>query len=236
MNIYSALWLLLAVMLAGCQTQPAADDPVQPREFSLRDVAKGDVDMVAEVSQRQAGQYLRELAIKLYKRNPDQLKAAGAASGNLEEAAARLTQSRLDLPGLQGKRGAEAISLAFNSDYAGDRVAAFVYGLHSMMVDAYGGEGEFFLSSEFDPQKLYYLARNFEIAAWRLRNERGRDGNIMLLSSGADSKGVFNHSFERLFGKLIALHDHLAYVIADTTNRRIKNVIQGVASAVFFPI
>ena len=105
-----------------------------------------------------------------------------------------------------------------------------------MQRDAYGGEYEFFLHHEFDPQKLYYLARNIEIASWRLRNKKWPDGRLFLLSSGADQNGVSNLSYERLFGKLIALQDHFAYVVADTTNRRIKNVVQSMATAVFFPI
>ena len=72
-----------------------------------------------------------------------------------------------------------------------------------------------------------------------VRSELGRepnDGSLFLLSVGDDTNGVTNASYERVFGKLIGLQDHFAHVIADTTNRRIKNVVQGVASAVFFPI
>jgi hypothetical protein len=45
-----------------------------------------------------------------------------------------------------------------------------------------------------------------------------------------------NLTFSRIFGKLIGMNDLFAEVVADTTNRTIKNVIQGFASAVFFPI
>ena len=230
------LLALVALLLGACQSNPQADDPVQPGEFSLRDVAKGDIDMVAEVSVRQTRDYLQALARKLYLRNPNQLArsenpqldAAQAAAALFDPQGAALTQ-------LQGKRAAEAVALAFDEDFAGDRVAAFISGLNSMTLDAYGGEGDFYLHHEYDPQKLYHLARNFEIAAWRLRNARDAQGQLFLLSS-LDGNGVANLSFERLTGKLIALQDHFAYVVADTTNRRIKNVIQGVASAVFFPI
>ncbi len=115
-------------------------------------------------------------------------------------------------------------------------MAALIYGLRTMLVDAYGGEREFYLAHEYDPQKIYYLARNIEIAAWRLRSKRDPDGHLYLLSIGRDAQGVVNTSFERLVGKLIALQDRFAQIVADTSNRRIKNVIQSVASAVFFPI
>jgi hypothetical protein len=85
-----------------------------------------------------------------------------------------------------------------------------------------------------DPQKLHYLARNFEIAFWKLGHDREASGELFLLSNALDGSGDL--SFERLAGKLIGLQDHMAQVVADTTNRRIKNVIQTVASAVFFPI
>ncbi len=45
-----------------------------------------------------------------------------------------------------------------------------------------------------------------------------------------------NLSFERLFGKLIAIQDDTAQLNANATNRAIKNVIQGVAKFVFLPI
>lgn len=45
-----------------------------------------------------------------------------------------------------------------------------------------------------------------------------------------------NISLERLFGKLIALQDSLALVIADGNNRRIKNAVNNIATAVFVPL
>ncbi len=231
----AVLALLAALSLAGCGGDPGREGP-RARAFHLQDVAKGDIDMVAEVTLRQQRRYLRELADKLYRRNPVQLRRGGFASR--EQALRQL----LGMPGRrllaqwQGRRGSDLIELSLAPDFRGDRVAAFVYGLRSMAVAAYGGEGEFFIHHGYDPQKIYHLARNTEIAAWRLRRARDAAGRPLLLSLEADGTGRVNTSFERLFGKLIALHDQFAQVVADTGNRRIKNVIQGVASAVFFPI
>jgi hypothetical protein len=142
---------------------------------------------------------------------------------------------RLDYyPGLGGKRSAQAIALAFDESYAGDRVAAFIFGMHSMLLDAYDGKHEFYVIDVLDPQKLYYLARNFETAFWKLRHDRDGYGQVFLLSNSLAGEG--NLSFERLAGKLIALQDLMAKVVADGSNRQIKNVIQRVTSAVFFPI
>lgn len=228
--------IVVALLLAGCQSQAMRDGPVQPRDLTLNDIAKGDIDMVAEISVRQSHAYLRELADKLYRRNPTQLVRALAAGEHPSVAVRRLFDDGVRPLALRKYHGAAAIEMAFDEHYSGDRVAAFITGLRDMQRDAYGSESEFFLYHEYDPQKLYYLARNIEIASWRLRNKRHGDGQLFLLSSGIDESGVLNLSYERLFGKLIALQDHFAHVVADTTNRRIKNVVQSVAGAVFFPI
>lgn len=205
------------------------------RDFRMQDVAKGDIDMVAEITVRQHRRYLRELAEKLYRRNPDQLRRGLGERAAAVRALLGSPPRRLSAQ-WQNRRGGDLITLALSAEFRGDRVAAFVYGLRSMGIAAYGGEGDFYLSHDYDPQKIYYLARNIEIAAWRLRAARTAGGPPVLLSGGAGPDGTFNASYERLFGKLVALHDHFAQVVAEAGNRRIKNVIQSVASAVFFPI
>lgn len=229
--------LLILLLLAGCQTDASRDVPLRSSDFRIDDVAKGDIDLVAEVTVRQSRDYLRSLAEKLYRRNPAELRR-GRPHADIDAVVSQLLAQpgRVLRTQWQGKRSADLITLAFEADYPGDRVAALVYGLRSMLADAYGGEGGFYLSHQYDPQKIYYLARNVEIAAWRLKSKRDAGGRLYLLSTGQDAQGVVNTSFDRLIGKLIALQDHFAQIVADTSNRRIKNVIQSVASAVFFPI
>ena len=228
------LCMLAVTVLTACQSRPDRDDPVQSRDFELGDIAKADVDMVAEINIRHSLDYLRELARKLYVRNPNQLTLSGHVS---REAALRAvfhpgaTTMRRQL---QGRRSADAIALAFDEGYGGDRVAAFVVGMHTMLLDGYGGKSRFYVHDTLDPQKLYYLARNFEIAFWKLGHDRDARGELFLLNNSLEGSGDL--SFERIAGKLIGLQDHMAQVVADSSNRQIKNVIQSVASAVFFPI
>lgn len=230
-------WVLLCVLMltaVACSSPPGRDDPVQARAFALGDIAKADADMVAEVNLRHSIGYLRELARKLYVRNPRQLRIDGHASREaalhdlFERGAGRFMQA------LAGRRSSDAIALAFEEDYRGDRVAAFVYGMHTMLLDAYGGKRQFYLHDRLDPQRIYHLARNFEIAFWKLGHDGDGDGRLYLLSNSLEGSGDL--SFERIAGKLIGLQDHMAQVVADSTNRQIKNVLQSVASAVFFPI
>ncbi len=226
---------LIILLLTACQTNPGKDSQVKSRQFKVGDLAKSDVDMVAEVQLASTMEYLQLLTEKLYKRNPKEWRKWGVASR--DEALAKIFSSaRLSgYPQLRGKRSAEAIKLAFADEYSGDRVLALAEGLRGMLLDAHNGKQAFYLLDELDPQKLYNMARNIEIVVWRLSNAQSEQGQLFLVSNETHG-AVTNLSFERLFGKMIALQDSMARVVAETTNRRIKNIIQSMASAVFLPI
>jgi hypothetical protein len=66
-----------------------------------------------------------------------------------------------------------------------------------------------------------------------IRTKRDGNNKLFLLSTG--NADEVNLSFERLFGKMINAQDMMAQIIADRTNRQIKNVIQSVVTA-FIPI
>ena len=221
---------LACLLLVGCQSTSTRDQVVQPREFGVDHLAKADIDMVAEVNVRQSMGYLRELARKLYVRNPNQLLRGGHAS---RDAALTKLFDKRDVD-VHDSGAAESINLAFDESFGGDRVGALMRGMRAMLLDGYGGKQSFYLLDRLDPQKLHYLARNFEIAFWKLGVDRDSNGRLFLLSNSLEGSGDL--SFARLAGKLIGLQDHMAQVVADSTNRKIKNVIQGVASMVFFPI
>lgn len=226
------LALLCALTLLAACTDAG---PVQSRPFSIGQLMKSDADMVADLHLSQSLEQLRQLMTKLYRRNPVQWRQAGHAS--LEVAVQRL----FSLP--PGEAPAELadtdaiamLQLAFTADYASDRVLAFVAGLRQMTYAAYGNRGEQFWPDELDPQSLYNCARNYEIAAWKLRTLTRDDGLPWLFSTELLGPEP-NLSFERLFGKLIGQQDIMARIVADSTNRRIKTVVQSVASAVFLPI
>lgn len=221
-------------LLVACQQRPARHEPVQAQAFDISAVAKSDGDMVVEINLRQSQRYLRELARKLYARNPNQLRRGRYATHDTALNALFGPRRLTHYPGLRGKRSAQAIGLAFDEDFHGDRVAAFIEGLRTMLMDAYDGKDSFYIYDVLDPQKLHYLARNFEIAFWKLRHDRDSEDRLFLVSNSLYGGG--NLSFERLAGKLIGLQDLMAKVVADGSNRQIKNVIQRVTSAVFFPI
>ena len=223
------------VLLGACQ--PAfKENTVRTHSFSLRDMAKSHIDKILELQLHNSTRLLKELMKNLYLRNPEYWRYAGfqSADSAVNWAFAPAHRNEVQLKCLR-KSSIDSIHLAFDETFGGDRVLAFVYGLYSMLNNAYDNKTEFFLLDELDPQRIYNATRNIEVAVWKLSHDRNTQHQLFLVSN-ALSGPVINISFERLFGKLIAIHDGNAEFIADRTNRRINYVIQEVVRFVFLPI
>lgn len=211
--------------LAGCTSCPPA----------LKKMAKSDIDLVADAHFNEVDRLLRELTIKLYRRNPRELHKNDAASIK-----SRLYQifAPVPLPAfaeLDEHAGVAAIELAFRPDFAGDRVFALMAGLRGMMLTAYGNRNEQFLIDSLDPQALYHSARNLEIIVWRLSNRMQPNGEPFLFTNSLPGEER-NLSFERLFGKTIALQDMMTKIAADRKQRLINKVVHSLASSVLLPV
>lgn len=222
-------------LLTACAGSGTAPSKATRSNFHPSQLAKTDIDRIAEAHQREIFLSLRLLAEKLYRRNPQELKKGGQAS--VEAGVARIFEGwhGWKFPELQGARGTQAIHLAFREDYQGDRVLAFIAGLGNMIQGAFNDKTEFFLTDDLYPQSLHNAARNVEIAVWKLSNARDARGNLLLLSNEGAGP-VPNLSFEREFGKIIVSLDVLSKIVADKNNRTIVKVIQNLATAVFLPI
>ncbi|MBV1789780.1 hypothetical protein KQ940_17125 [Marinobacterium sp. D7] len=222
---------LTLVLLQGCATNERA------RPFELKSLAKSDIDMVTDQHILAVNALVRELTIKLYKRNPRELKKAPAGM-TLNRRLHQLLDSprQINHAELGSRYGVDAMPLVFDPEFKGDRVFALMIGISGMLHAAYSYRNEFFLLDEIDQQKLYNSARNLEAVAWRLNNLRTPEGELFLLTNGIADSGVSNLSFERIFGKLIAYQDMMAKIVANKTNRAIKNVVVGFASTALLPI
>lgn len=220
--------LLFVLFLGACSTTTPPDGDFGTEIGYL---AKTDIDTVADIHLRQTDQYLQELSYKLYRRNP---RHCTGGTSNIQQCVKRLF-NKTKISKIARQNAIANIKLSFDNAFNGDRVGSFILGLRSMLHSAYGGKIEFFFFDELDPQKLYNSARNIEIAVWRLSNYRNHKDELFLLTNSTDTK-VLNLSFERLFGKLVATQDTMAMIISESSRRRIKNVIQRIATAVFLPI
>jgi len=224
--VTSILSVMLIMSMAGCSGNKGN---VKGRSFEMSSVAKNDIDLVTEMHQQVVFSALKELAEKLYKRNPREWKKEGHAS--IEAAVTALSAEPFSK--IEGKSSIDAIRLAFDEKYHGDRVKAFVVGLETMTLDSYDGHRSLYIYHMLEAQKLYNSARNIELASWLIRTKYDGNNELLLLSSG--DKDQVNLSFERLFGKMINAQDMMAQIMADRTHRQIKNVIQSALTA-FIPI
>ena len=219
--------LLILLAAAGCRNRV----DLSP----LNSLAKTDINMVADTSQREMHRLLEALLVKLYKRNPAEL-----VKGETMTVSARREQifgrpGRLVFAELGNRQGTQAINLAFAPDYPGDRVCALMVGLVGMVRSSYNWQDEQFMFDSLDQQHLFDSARNLEVVAWRLSNSRGGDGELLLLSNSRAGEPE-NLSYERLFGKMIAIQDMLAFVTAGKWQRGVNRAVRGAARMVLVPM
>ncbi|MGB0466668.1 MAG: hypothetical protein ACPGF7_03935 [Pontibacterium sp.] len=224
-----SLLLIVALFIAGCNSGSI-------RTFDIRNLAKSDIDMVADAHRKTLDRLLVELTSKLYKRNPRELAKTPRMSIDLRVQQIMSPFPPEGYPEFEGRLSNNLIQRALSLSYQQDRVFALMMGIRSMIDAAYNHKQAFFILDELDQQKLYNSARNLETIAWQLNNHSDPQGKPLLLTNGLSREGIQNLSFERQFGKMIALQDMLAAIIADTTNRTIKNVVHSAASMTFFPI
>lgn len=221
---FKSVLVLLCLLLAACSDL----------HFRPQNLVKSDIDLVADLHYQQSQDLLRELTVKLYKRNPEQLRRG--PGGSVEQRIDQLFSQAGYVPykELSFARGTDALELALLSTYKGDRVMALMAGLNGMIRHAYGYKDEFFMFDQLDQQKLYESARNIEILIWRLA--RSADAGRPLLLTNSLPGEPANLSFERLFGKLIASQDMMAGVVALKNERLINRTAQNVVALVFFPL
>ena len=226
------LWFLPLLLLA-CATRTDSTGR-QSSTVDVKYLAKTEIDRVADSNRQEVVEGLLRIADKLYRRNPREWKKAGLA--HREEALSRLRQRQIkSWPALSGMVEAQAATLAFSEGYTGDRVAALMFGLLTMVDAAFEHKDEFFLFDSLNEQKLFNAARNMEVAIWKLGNDRDASQALYLLSNELDPQNR-NLSFEREFGRVIGLLDFMAKVVADRNGRSLSRATQSVVSTVFFPI
>ncbi len=229
---------LSIVILSGCVGQPIQrkDGSSSVRPFSVKDLAKGDVDNVVEITQQEIIGILKSLTLKLYKRNPAEWHKSG--HGSAEEATEDLFRPvAIWNESPQKNLKWESILLdAWRESYGGDRVKALMGGLLVMHMAAFNNQTEFYLLTEVDAQKLYNAARNTEVVVWKLSRTRRANGEPMLIANTLDANGISNLSVEREVGKLIGIQDTLAKVIEDKSNRIIRFGVVNAATMMFLPI
>jgi len=216
------LCLLLPLCLCSCAG------------YEIKNLAKSDIDLVADEFIQETRSAVGELVVKLYKRNPVQLQKNPGMTIEGRLAQLRVHRNELNFVELGGKQGIEAMLMAFDPDFTGDRVFALVVGLGSMLREAYSYKSEMFLTDQLDAKVLLVSARNVEVLLWRLKNTRKPDGEHYIITHEYDGV-VDNLSFERLFGKIIILQEMMARIAGDSDDRTVTGAVHAM-SKVFIPL
>ena len=215
------------------QTKVAASDP---DNAGLSYLAKSDINEVIEYHQRAVIRNLKKLRLKLYRRNP---KGRHDKAIRSIEASVDLVFSRAHdegYPQWNTILSTDIVRIALDETYQGsDRVLPFIIGLRKMIMASYDNHTEFYFLTSIDQQKLYNSARNIEISAWMLAENRDLDGQLLLLSDSLENEQR-NLSYQRLIGRMIATQDNLAEIISNKNGRLIKTVVVKAASMIFLPI
>ena len=228
------LAVLLALILAAACSTKLGKDGRSDTTVDVKYLAKTEVDRIADTNRAEVVDGLLLIADKLYKRNPKEWKKSGQASR--EAAVERLRNRHFQRwPEMNGLREGPAAALAFSDGYGGDRVAALIYGLLTMVDAAFEHKDSFYLFDQLDERKLYNCARNVEVAVWKLAHDRSAAGEAFLLANELDPANR-NLSFEREFGRVIGLLDFLARVVADRNGRSFSRLTQSVATMIFLPV
>ena len=202
--------------------------------YDVKNLAKSDIDLVSDEFITETRSAVRELVVKLYKRNPAQLRKNPGMTVEGRLAQLRVHRHQLNFPELGGKQGIEAMLMAFDPDFSGDRVFALSVGLGSMLRIAYAYNDEMFIFDRLDSKVLVTSARNVEVLLWKLKNTRKPDGEHYLITH--EYQGVVdNLSFERLFGKIIILQEMMARIAGDSDDRAVTGAVHAV-SKVFMPL
>ena len=215
--------VFLSILLSACASNnTVSKHPVPQRtdSSSISQLAKSDFDRMADMEFRSNTKSLRTLMIKLYKRNPRELAKSD------KESAEHMAKWVFE--------NAQQHQWQFDADYQGDRVLPFIVGLQTMIAKAHNNKTEFYMTDSLDPQKIYNVARNVEIAAWKLSNSRDVNGHLYLLTNEINATDR-NLSFEREFGKMIGRTDFYAIALAEKSQRLLSRIAQSLATAVFLP-
>jgi hypothetical protein len=237
-------WLSM-LLLAACSTTPdggyvdspnSKPLPMRQDRNALHQLAKTDLDRLADIEYTENAASLRLLMLKLYKRNPAEAHKSGLGTPDqiTTYVFEQMNTHQWRFDSLGGAQDTAAIRLALNAQFSGDRVLALIVGMQSMLYRAHGNKSAFFLTDSIEPQNLYNAARNIEIAVWKLGTAKSTQGELLLLTNSIQADGQ-NLSFEREFSKMIGRTDLLALTLAEKSQRFISRLTQSISTAPFLP-
>lgn len=165
---------------------------------------------------------LYNLLDKLYRRNPREWRKTGVS--DQVAAVARVKHAIQERGGGEGARPAglrdiRILAVSLDSDYSGDRVGAFIYGLADTLIAAHNGKTHLYATDVLDGRRAYNTARNVEATAWLAGIAPQPPGCAAVAGQRDISTCRHNPSFEREFGAIIGRLDLIANLLGENSRR-----------------
>ncbi|WP_339461424.1 hypothetical protein [Pseudomonas sp. EA_105y_Pfl2_R69] len=227
---------LLGFGLAGCAAQDHQSIVGNRSPIKASELLQSSADRMATLSMRNNLNSLYRLMDKLYARNPQEWRKGGFADLPAAKRAVHVAvEQNQPLTELGGRTDVAALGYALSGQYQGDRVAAFIYSMASMLITAHGGRTQYYLTDSLDAQFIHNAARNIEKAQWMLANRRDSQGRPWLLSNEISAEG-YNLSYAVEFGKMVARLDLLTDVLDERYRRIGVNYAHGLLFLNFLPV
>lgn len=232
------LTLALALALTGCK----------PDWFSTRDIpqevkgiAKTSVDYALDAHLNATAEGLEALMRELYRLNPEEL--AKSPDSTIDERVALVLPDRvydeLRFGELNSHRGIEAMQLAFEPRFIGDRVFALMVGIVSQMRIAYNDKLEFFAFNRLDSENLENFANNLEIIRVSLKRRTHPDGSPLLNHEGESQvleSGLPTPTAEQTLDRLVGHQRVLVDITGGWRDRAHQVAVRTMGAVIMLPI
>jgi hypothetical protein len=212
--------------LAGCAATRSTE---RAENYGSREWMQSGANRIANLALRDNLQSIRRVQLSLYRRNPREWRKWAASPEDAIQRSWDAVMQAAPLPALQGASGIDAVRLAFEAGpqgYAGDRVAALVYGWATMLKQANGDTWEQTMIDGVNAENSYRAARNMEISLWLIGSRTGPDGQPLLLATEISDRGR-NLLIDRELSKVVARLDLLAAQADEKYRRAALDFAQG---------
>lgn len=209
--------------LAGCA---ATRSTQRAEDYDSREWMQSSANRIANLALRDNLQSIRRVQLSLYRRNPREWRKSAPSADDAIQRTWDAVMQPAPMPALGGKSGIDAVRLAFEPGYAGDRIAALVYGWATMLKEANGNTWEQTMVDGVNAENSYRAARNIEISLWLIGSKTGADGQPLLLATEISERGR-NLVVDRELSKIVARLDLLAAQADEKYRRAALDFAQG---------
>lgn len=227
--------------LAGCQTN-FSDADLNREELvnnhssiGAGELLQTDANRVTTIAMRNNLHGLYILLEKLYKRNPREWRKTSDSLDGARKLVFDVIENDQSFPGLNNKKGIDALYISMDPDFTGDRAGAFIYGLATMIIIAHGDHTKFYISDIVDAQYVYNAARNVEIAQWVLMQRKDTHNTPLLISNEISNKG-YNLTFATELAKISARLDLVTEMLDERFRRVGTNYVHNLLFLTFLPV